>query len=271
MAEEEKEKEFAEAAFVQVHETNVLHASDVVYWLNAASAENEEDMQQVNVDLVLQLENKPRDAKLVNSRGKTAILRKPQLDIVEGYASEAQRTRPAQTTYSFTGEVYDKQGRFNPARFNLTLGAGNGETVVIYPTPLGTARQSGGTVFGSILLDSNQAPIIWGLLELEVTLPGPATQIYRAQTDSKGDFVIALNRLPPLPDAVTNYSAVLRLNGNLTNDIANAPDLNTYTDFELESITSSSTFNLELSLAVIPGMNSRINSNGKEYLAAQAS
>ena len=267
--EEEKDLVFAEASHVRVLETNILHASDVIYWLNGASAEMEANMQRIDVALDIRFSSKPRDAHIVNSLGKTALLRKPQLDIVDGLATDEQKERPLQIPYLISGEVWDLGRRYNPVQFDLSLGAGNGESIVLYPSPTGTAIPSAGALYGTVRDDASQNPVIWGLLELEVTLSGGNTQTYRAQTDGNGDFILSLIRLPPLPDSVTEYGAVLRLTADLSNVANTAPDTSTYVTMELETIvpTDPSIFESNIPLSVIPGEVNRLNSVEKDFIA----
>ena len=265
----EQQTQIATANHVKVLETNVLHASDIIYWLDGASAEELQDMQRVDVSLAVLPSVAPRDARLVNRHGCTAILRKPTLDIVAGVASEADRQRPTLPLYNFAGEVWDRQRRYQPARFDLNLGAGNGASVVLLPTPAQALSRARGCIFGRLLQDSDQAPLIYALLQLVVTIPGGQPQTYRAQTDRHGDFIVALNRLPPLPDNVDHYDALMTVTANIASSAAVAPDTSTYIDFELQSSTAAS-FNTDFNLSVEPGNKQRVNSLNKDYLAAQS-
>lgn len=259
--------EYAEADSVQVLETNILHASDVVYWLNGVTAEDPSQMQRLDQSLDLQLMSKPRDAKVINSQGKTAVLRKPTLDILNGIATEVDKTRPAVPTYSFSGAAWDPARRFNPVQFDLTLGAGNGENVILYPSPLGTRVTPGGYLYGALHMDGGDVPLIWALLELTVTISSGVQQIYRAQCDAKGDFRIALTRLPPLPSNLSGYAAVLRATANTGNSADTAPDTSSYSAVKLQA-GGGNNFNIDYTLTVIPGQRLKIQSNAKDYLAA---
>ena len=264
---EENNTEYAEANSVKVLETNILHASDVIYWLNGTTAEDPAEMQQLDYPLNLRLTSKPRDAQIINSSGKTAILRRPTQDIVEGTATEADKVRPAAPTYSFTGEAWDHDRRFNPIRFDLTLGAGNGESIVIYPSPLGTQIPPAGCLYGALHLNGGDNPLIWALLELTVEISSGVNQVYRAQCDAKGDFRIALTRLPPLPTNIDGYDASLRVTANTANHSGAAPDTTTYSTVQLQS-ANTNTFSTDYQLTIIPGERFRIRSNSKDYLAA---
>jgi hypothetical protein len=264
---EEKDMEYAEANSVKVLETNILHASDVIYWLDGTTAQNPAEMQRLDNPLSLHITSKPRDAKIINTTGKTAILRKPINDIVIGKATETDKTRPVAPTYSFIGEAWDHDRRFNPIHFDLTLGAGNGENIVVYPSPLGTLMPPAGCLYGALHLDGGNNPLIWALLELTVEINSEVNQVYRAQCDAKGDFRIALTRLPPLPASIEGYEATLQATANTANQVDVAPDTTTYSTVQLQS-ASANTFGTDYQLIIIPGERFRIRSNGKDYLAA---
>ncbi|TQV71496.1 hypothetical protein FLL45_20295 [Aliikangiella marina] len=265
-----KQIEYAEANQVSVLETNILHASDVIYWLNGASGESVSEMSRVETPLNVFIESQPRDLKTLSANGKLALWRNPTQDIYIGHANEADRARPALPSFNFTGEVWDPTRRFNPARFDLTLGTASGESVILYPSVLGTQKSPGGLLYGRLVRESNQSPLIWSLLELEVEISVSQSITFRAQSDSNGDFSISLKRLPPLPESITDYSATLTVTGNSSNTQDTAPDLASYTDWQLESTDTTDSFSLSLDLSVVPGNTARINSNGKTYLAAQA-
>jgi hypothetical protein len=265
----ETEIEYAEVNRVEVLETNILHASDVIYWLDGSTAEEIVHMRRLDFLLDLNISALPRDARLINRPGMTAILRKPELDIVPGIASEVDKLRPDFAVYAVSGEARDHSRRFNPVRFDLELGTGTGEALVLYPSPLGTRASPGGMLFGRLLLDGGLLPLPWAMLELEVSLTEELSQLYRAQCDAHGDFAIALNRLPPLSEGIVSYAAVLRVSANTENSSDSAPDFSTYSGVELQAADSDE-FNNEFVLAITPGQRTRVNSSSKNYLAAAA-
>jgi hypothetical protein len=93
--------------------------------------------------------------------------------------------------------------------------------------------------------------------------------IFRAQADSRGDFIMPLLGLPPLPESITEYDAVMRINADTSASAEAAPDLSTFVVMESESVTVASTFQSELDLEVRPGEVARINSFNKDHLAIQ--
>lgn len=264
---EEKKPEYAIADNVRILETNLLHASDVIYWVDGSSAESSTQMSRIEIPLDISFSNRPRDLSVLYGAGKTALWRRPTTEVVDGEATQAQRARPAQSPFNLAGEAWDSSRRFNPMTFDLTLGSGNGHAVVVYPTPLGTRTPPGGALFGTVLIESTQAPVIWGLMELVITISTTETLTVRAQTDANGDFVLALKRLPPLPDSIPEYAAQLTLSTDSANNAETAPDLSGYSAVQLESLTTAGSFGSTLALTLRPGERSRVNSAGKNYLA----
>lgn len=260
---------YADATRVQVLETNILHVNDVVYWLDASSAENAVDMNRIEQDLLVSFSTRPRDVSVLHKAGQMAVWRRPTTDMVEGVATDEQKERPAIPAFDLAGEVTDPRGRFNPALFDLSLGAGDGVAVLLYPTPLGTSLSPLGGVIGTLRFASNEAPAVWALLELEVTLSVAETQIYRAQADKNGDFAIALKRLPPLPESVTEYDAVLRVTAIDSASADTTPDTTIFISQELEASDTQDDFSTDFNLAVRPGEVRRINSFDKDHLAMQ--
>jgi hypothetical protein len=270
----EKEFELAEANHLRALETNVLHASDVVYWLDATSAVTANDMSRVAHSLQVNFTLKPREIKVLNSVGRMALWRHPAEDdpdvaMIDGYATEAQRTRPAMATFLLEGEVRDATGRYNPRVFSETVGSGEGVAVPLYPSLLGTKIPPGGAIQGHIQLFAGGAPAVWALLELEVEVAVDESMIFRAQADSRGDFIMPLLGLPPLPESITEYDAVMRINADTSASAEAAPDLSTFVVMESESVTVASTFQSELDLEIRPGEVARINSFNKDHLAIQ--
>lgn len=269
MADETPEIEYADATRVRVLETNILHVHDVVYWLDGSSAEDPLTMNRVAHPLTVNFTARPRDVTVLHKPGKMAVWRRPTGDMVEGVATDEQKEGPAISAFDLTGEVSDPRGRFNPALFDVSLGGGDGAAVLLYPTPLGTSLSPLGGVTGTLRFQSSASPVVWALLELEVTLSVVDTQIYRAQADRNGDFAIALNRLPPLPENVSEYDAVLRITAIDTALADSTPDTTTFVSQEIEASDTEDDFSTDFALAVRPREVRRINSFDKNHLAVQ--
>jgi hypothetical protein len=266
---DEQKPELAEANSVRVLETNVLHASDVLYWLDGTSATTEAEMSRIPHPLHVSINQKPHNLRVLNSPGRMALWRKPEEAMVEGRATEAQRERPVSANFGVSGEVHDPTGRYNPAVFSANVGDGSGVSVVLYPSLIGTKAPPAGVAQGRLLFDGSGLPVVWGLLELEVTVAVAETVIFRAQADRNGDFLMALNRLPPLPESVSEYAAVLRLTADSTANGDTAPDISSFAAMELESTTVAADFQTELVLEIRTGEVTRINSFNKDHIAIQ--
>lgn len=266
---EDAVSELAEANSVRVLETNVLHASDVIYWLNGASAENEADMQRIPYQLQVRFTQKPRDVNVLHGSGRTALWRNPEQPMIAGRATEAERTRPAMLDFTVAGEVHDPFGRFNPGLFSVTLGAGNGVAVVLYPSLLGTGTVLAGVLQGSLQFAGSGLPAAWALLELEVALTGSETLTFRAQADAHGDFRLALRRLPPLPESITAYTGLLRVTADVDASGSTVPDIGTFVAMDVESSTSVGDFLAQLNVQIQPGETIRVNSFNKNHLSIQ--
>jgi hypothetical protein len=269
VTDEPRTAEMAPATSVRVLETNILHASDVIYWLDGTSAEDEADMQRIQRPLEVAFTEKPRSIQVLQGAGKTALWRTPEEPMIEGRATEVERARPAQADFVVAGRVRDTSGRFNPRRFERTLGDGTGAVVVLYPSLPGTASAVGGSLFGAVRWADTERALPWALLELVVEVSTNNTLTFRAQANAKGDFKMALTRLPPLPESASEYTADLRI---LAGDTANAEepsDPDTFTEVELESTSAGDAFATTLPLTIRAGEIKRINSFNKTYIAAQ--
>lgn len=201
----------------RVLETNCLHASDVLIWLDATSAPGTPLASWRRVDRCLSVTftTSPPDLQWLHKPGLTVLWRRPVGPIVSGLAGETERARPVLPTFRLRGQVEDPGSRFNPRTFDLTLGDGAGQALALYPTPQATVFNNGGGLQGCLRWDGTNDPAIeghpvpWAVLDLTVTLANGATQTYQAQADVKGDFRLALSRLPPLPEGTTRYLAEL--------------------------------------------------------------
>jgi hypothetical protein len=269
MAEESSEFELADATRVRVMETNLLHASDVIYWLDGSSANSPAAMSRIEFPLQITFTEKPKAIQYLHSLGKSAFWQTPTQPMHLGSTTDAERTRPAQAPFDIAGHVYDPRQHFNPATFEVTLGSGNGQGVVLYPSPLGVKAGAGGVLQGRILKAIDGEPLIWGLLSLEVTVGLNETATFVGQTDAKGDFRIALKRLPPLPLNTTEYAASLSVSGDMAAS-ANAPaNVSDFVALTVESTTQAGNFSQEVALTVRPGQQQRINSMNKLFIAVQ--
>jgi hypothetical protein len=167
------------------------------------------------------------------------------------------------------GVVRETRGRFNPRAFSVTLGSGTGHGVALYRSPAGTRWSTAGGIYGTLRLDPAGTPVPWGLLELEVELSETATLTFRAQADRNGDFALALNRLPPLPQGVDSYSAQLSVSADAGASPATPADPGLLPD-ALTGSLGANTFEEQIELEIHPGEVRRVNSFERNHLAVKA-
>lgn len=264
---DEKTIEYADANHVEVLETIALHASDVVYWLDGSTGLVADEMTRLAIPLSITFSLKPREIKVLHKTGQSAFWRNADANLIEGEATPEQTARPTVNFFNVVGEAWDYSRRFNPAAFDLTLGDTSGTAVIIYPSPMGTKIPIGGALIGTAIVDATGLPVIWGIVEVVITIAVSETLTVRAQTDANGDFIVPLKRLPPLPESVPDYAAQLSISTNAANQADVAPDVSTYADVQLESLTTAADFNNTLAVSITPGQRQRLRSSGKNYLA----
>lgn len=253
---------------VNILETNVLHASDVVYWLDGSTGTGTADMQRVNRALFVEFDSRPNDLHILQKAGQMALWRRPVGTIIEGLASEAERTRPTTSAYALAGIVSDVGGKYNPRKFDLSVGEGAGHVVVMYPTPTGTRFGKAGGLIGSLRFQATGQPVPWALLELKVTTSLSDTMTFHAQADSKGDFLLSMSRLPPLPESVQHYPAELGIHASLTATAEQPVDPEELESMELGELESAN-FEEDIEFHVKPGEIRLLRSFEQDHMTVQ--
>ncbi|GGO76242.1 hypothetical protein GCM10011348_02980 [Marinobacterium nitratireducens] len=260
---------------VKILETGVLHASDILYWLDGSTASDIASMQRLPHPVRLELNSRPGDLQIRQAPGKTALWRRGAVAIVDGEAGEADKAFASGGSYTLAGRVYDSRGFYNPRTFSITAGAGGvpvaGHGLVMYPSPQGTRFGRAGGLIATLRYASDESVVPWALLTAVVTIPGIGDQTYRAQADHRGDVLLPLHRLPPLPEGVDEYSISLgveALQGASPDTPLNTGDL---VAMELESLTSAGAFSDPIGFSVVPGEIRLIRSDNKDHLAVQPS
>lgn len=213
---------------VRIGETLVLHGSDLLRWRDGSSGADPDDpatMALLDRPVTVTFDDPPADLYWLNRAGRTALWRRPTLDIVEGLATDAERARAAAPEYPLSGRVADAQDGYLPRRFALDVGAGTGHDLLLYPSPQGTRFGTGGGLTGSLRFDLTapplpdlppdspladlRRPVPWAIVEVLVTVGAGDLRRFRAQTNGNGDFRLSLWRLPPLPEGTNAWPAVL--------------------------------------------------------------
>ncbi len=257
-------------ASLQVLETNVLHASDVIYWLDGSTAAEPAAMQRLGNPLNVTLTTRPRDLQWLHGAGKTAFWRRPTGPLVDGVANEAAKTRPAGVPYPLAGVVTDPDGRFHPRRFSLTAGAADGHAIVLYPAPVAVRFNSAGGLLGTLRWADSVTAVPWALLTLTVSTGLGPDLVFRAQASAHGDFLLPTSRLPPLPEGIEQYDAELTVNADPAASATSAADPDSFDAVDLGA-TDANVFATVLSLPVVPGEIRPVRSFNRAYLAVQPS
>jgi hypothetical protein len=254
---------------VKVLETNILHASDVIFWLDGSSSEDPATMLRLPAALELELTTQPSDLRVVNSAGKTAFLRRPTNPIIFGSASEADMQPPVTPTFPIAGIVSDVSGRYLSRRFAIAAGNRTGHGLVIYPSPLGSRFGPAGGLLGTLRFNTSGAPAPWALLTLTVTTTLGASLTFRGQANGQGDFILPLNRLPPLPEGITDYAATLAISA-LESAVSDSPiDPADLVAMQLGELAVDAVFSDPISLTLVPGEIRLIRSSSQNHLAVQ--
>jgi len=255
---------------INVLETNVLHASDVLYWLDGSTGSDggTDNMHRANRMMMVQFENRPNDLQVLEKVGRMALWRRPVGNMIDGVAGEADRSRPAAVAYTISGAVRDLDGLYNPRSFELEVGDGAGHAVVMYPSPQGTQFGKAGGLIGGLRFEPTGQPLPWALLELEVSISLSDTMTFRAQADAKGNFRLSMSRLPPLPESVEQYPAELSIRGSLTATAEQAVDPDDFVGMELGKLDEDD-FEEDIEFFVKPGEIRLLRSFNKDYLAVQ--
>jgi hypothetical protein len=254
---------------VRVLETNVLHASDVIYWLDGSTAQDEADMLRLSGSVAIEFSAKPSDVSVLHGAGKTALLRRPGDPMIEGEASEQERAFSGGTVYTVAGTVEDPEGRYVPRRFSLDVGDASGHAVILYPTPIGTRFGRAGGLYGTVRFDTSTDPAAWALLTLRVTTAVGTVLTFRAQADGRGDFMLPMTRLPPLPEGIASYAAELEIAANETArpDVPVAPEV--LVAMAIGALDVADSFATPLGFFVVPGTLGPMRSADRDHLAVQ--
>ncbi len=254
-----------------IFETNLIHASDVIYWLDGTTASDPAAMERLTTPVALRLETHPLDLRLLHTNGKTALWRRSGGRVVDGEADENDKSFPAAVPYALAGSVYDPQGRYNPRLFSITAGAASGQPIVMYPTPLGSHFSKAGGLNGTLRWSTTATPVPWAILTLEVTTAQAVPMLFRTQADQQGDFMLSLKRLPPLPEGIDHYNAVLTLSAPAVESGTAPVDPASLNAARLGSPDSPGTFMDSIGLAIVFGEIRLLQTFDTECLAVQPS
>jgi hypothetical protein len=254
---------------LKVLETNILHASDVIYWVDGTTASSEDNMLRLLRPLIVKIKTGPSDLQILNAAGKTALWRRSDGIMVDGMADESDKAFPAASPYDLTGTAYDPEGRYNPRTFSISAGAAGGHTLVLLPSPFGASLGKAGGLIGTLRWNGSQDPVPWAILSLEVTTDLGAPLVFRSQADGSGDFKLSMKQLPPLPEGIDHYAAVLTIEALADADADMPIDPDELLSMTLGDLETADTFSTGLDLQVVPGEIRLLRSLNKDYLSVK--
>lgn len=254
-----------------VLETCLWHASDWIAWIDRSGDARDDHLPLVDATLAVRFSRAPRDLKAIHRQGRTLLWRGlPQtLHRTEtGEVDAAGRRRPSVPPYPLEGEVIDPAGRYLPRRFALQAGTAAGHALPVYRSPRAVRYRSAGGLYGRAVF-TDGTPAAWAVIELTVTPPLAGSLPFVTQADGRGEFALALDRLPALTrDALAeHYPATLAVRASLAASRAwfeerILVDPDRLTDVQVSSLPE---------LHVTPGRLSRLASAGSEDLQLQPS
>jgi hypothetical protein len=258
-------------ASLKILETNIVHASDVIYWVDGSTASSEELMERLPRPVTVRLTERPSDLQLLHSNGKTAFWRRLNGLIVDGVADEAEKAFPPSVPYSLAGNVHDPKGLYNPRNFSVTAGTAAGHRIVLYPAPLGARFSKAGGLKGTLRWDGTDTVVPWAILTLQVTTPLGDPMVFRAQACDRGDFILPLKRLPPLPEGIDHYDAELSIAAPAADATAETMDPADLTAALLGRPDIADTFAASIALEIIFGDIRLLQTLNEKYLFVQSS
>ena len=181
-------------------ETLVLHASDFIEWEDASGAQGGARRPVCVRAFRIQFDDAPADLELVHKNTGTALWRRVPAglrQVIDGEADAGALQPPDEPLYALSGALLDPAGHYLPRRFALDAGRRTAHKLRLYRSPLGTRfGRAGGLVGRTALEDGSAVP--WALLALRVTPPLAPPFDFVAQSDARGEFRLALERLPAL-------------------------------------------------------------------------
>ena len=167
--------------------------------------------------------------------------------------------------------MQDPKGLYNPRIFSVTAGAADGHRIVLYPTPLGARLSKAGGLKGTLRWDGTETVVPWAILTLQVTNTLGAPMIFRAQSSDRGDFILPLKRLPPLPEGIDHYDAELTIAAPATDAVSDPMDPGDLSPTLLGSLESADTFTASINMEILFGEIRLLQTLSKRFLSVQPS
>ena len=248
-----------------ITETLIIHGGDLVEWHEHSGFANKPPQRIPPATLRIEFNKAPQALYVHHKPQGTLLWHKKSAapsKVVNGIATDTDKTAPPTGSYPIEGNVSDPSGRYLPRRFSFTLGSNNEHQVSLYHSPFGARFSNAGGIHGQVGFDDGKVAA-WALIALTVTPTlGPALK-FVAQADVHGEFALPLNRLPALTkDApTTTYSAALEIKAlhSTAPEALIDPDTLIQTDIASNKDTNdNSLFVKTLGLAITPGTVTKI-------------
>lgn len=256
---------------VRVLETNILHGSSAIVWVDGTTADNAEDMLVVPTLLQVEVESPlPAGHRVVHTAGKTVVLVQHRQDlkgVVVGLASEEDKTLTAGSNYIIAGTVRDVTQRYTPRKFSIISGDGQRHRLPVYPSPLGIHFGPSGGVYGTVVFQQGGTAAAWAMPQLVVQVGvdannQPLSKTFRCQCTGYGDFRMSLMGLPPLAPGQQDYDATLTIRASANSQKETPTDPDTLGAAEIESPSDAGSFLNDVSVKIVPGAVTRLSSSG---------
>lgn len=262
---------------LKVLEIPLRHGSDYVCCYDATGYSAQDHRPVVRNGWQLILHQAPRDLRMLSVGHKLKLFRNTPdtLPAITTY-DKTDYTRSVVETYTLAGSIESTNRHFNPRRFVINAGQGDGHWLALYRSPLGTVIPSAGALMGTLMIDEGNdqpvKPAAWALVSAVVTpTVGDAMQ-FTAQADAHGDFILPLNRIPPLTaDAPSStysvvYTAKIASQNNETLDNASGTNPEQMIEADIESFNNAGDFLPTIEFNVMPGITMQIKSKNKPFI-----
>ncbi|MEH6443780.1 MAG: hypothetical protein V7784_07780 [Oceanospirillaceae bacterium] len=251
-------------------ETLFTHSSHYIQWAEGSGCQSEQHRLVSGAKLQFTLLSAPSDLKLIE-KDSVLVLQRNLPGITQAVISSTHLTAQerdniaamdrstqisaAKAPYSITLSVSDLKGIYNPQRLALTTIAEQSKyTVKLFRSPMGNVFNSAGGVFGHVIYEDD-TPASWAVINVEINLGNEEPLLtFKGQCDARGEFSLAMNRLPaPDKNSInTQYEAQLTVIANLDQsaDIADINQLTAFNILEDAALDSSEIAHLAFKFSV---------------------
>lgn len=196
----------------RVIETVVTHGWGALTFVDATTGRTDDLASRLPIDEVphVELRNAPRGLVTIRKRAVLALSFE-EGSVLEGDASgeiPEFLAPPEREPLALSGVVRGSTERWLPRAFALSLQRGERASIELFPSPFGVQVGTGGALIARLGKLSGE-PVPWAIVTLSVEVPPDTIIVCRGQSDARGDLVLPMRRVPPLPKGVDDYAATL--------------------------------------------------------------